>query len=269
MPIRRLAGDRSRVHIVNKPKGKESLGITHNASNTGLSCIMVEAKTGDKIPAFESNYKGETQTAIEEWKKKWERPVVTYGVTNESKHFPNSSIEMRAMTVALRVWQLRIKDIKFKRIYDTTTNTPDIPLTFIDAENDKLFSERPGVLAYAYFPTDSPIGGDVTFNDSYNWSLDGNPIPAWKVDPIHYTKDSPVKMKSYNMVHTMIHELGHGIGLRHDPHNNASVMYPYYNGKVELSASDVRRIQSFYGERKLHPRWVRYFRDRLLRGLVR
>lgn len=269
MPIRRLKGDRSRAHIINKRKVKESLGITHDVTNTGLSCIMEEGKTGDKIPAFESNYKGETQLKIEEWKKKWDYPIVSYGVTNESKHFPNSSIEMRAMTVALRVWQLRIKDIKFKRVYDTTAETPDIPLTFIDAENDKLFSERPGVLAYAYFPTDNPIGGDVTFNDSYNWSLDGAPIPAWKVDPVHYDKDSPVKMKSYNMVHTMIHELGHAIGLRHDPHNSSSVMYPFYNAKVQLSPSDVRRIQSFYGVRKMHSRWIQYFRDRLLRGIVR
>jgi len=266
LPIRRLPGDRSRarLHITNKkPQGK-----FHKTHDTGLSCIATI--TSEKGEAnFESNYKGETQTIIEEWKKKWEIPTVTYGVTNESKHFPDSSIEMRAMTIALRVWQLRIKDIRFKRVYDTTANTPDIPLTFVDAENDKLFSERPSTLAYAYFPTDNPIGGDITFNDSYNWTLTGESISAWKVDPEHYTKDSTVKLKGYNMVHTMIHELGHAIGLKHDEFNKDSVMHPFYNGKVVLSPTDVRRIQKFYGERKLSNRWIQYFRDRMLAGRIR
>ncbi len=251
---------RRRIHSVPNDRREET-------KSTNLSCIMEEDP--DHNIGFQSNYEGESANAIAEWKHKWETNIVTYGVTNESKHFPNSSIENRAMTVALRVWGLRIKDIKFRRIRDTTAQTPDIPLTFIEAENDKLFTDRPSVLAYAYFPTNSPIGGDITFNESRHWSLDGAPIPAWRVDPIHYDKDSPVKMASYNMVHTMIHEIGHALGLKHDEYTRDAIMYPYYNGSVNLHTRDIERIQLFYGKRNISSRWTDYFARRLRMGIVR
>lgn len=45
---------------------------------------------------------------------------------------------------------------------------------------------------------------------------------------------------------TAIHELGHAIGLGHSANPNA-IMYPYYNGKIELSSEDISGAQAIYG----------------------
>jgi len=45
---------------------------------------------------------------------------------------------------------------------------------------------------------------------------------------------------------TAIHELGHAIGLDHSANQNA-IMYPYYNGKIELSSEDISGAQAIYG----------------------
>ena len=62
--------------------------------------------------------------AIEEWKHKWtpksavgrkgskrDYGYVTYKVTNEAKHFPDSKFEDSALAIALRQWGLRTNDI--------------------------------------------------------------------------------------------------------------------------------------------------------------
>ena len=51
---------------------------------------------------------------------------------------------------------------------------------------------------------------------------------------------------TYNILHTLIHEIGHSLGLRHSNFNN-DVMYPFYNGVTELSNNDITRMQSKYG----------------------
>lgn len=45
---------------------------------------------------------------------------------------------------------------------------------------------------------------------------------------------------------TAIHEFGHAIGLDHSANPDA-IMYPYYNGKIELSREDINGAQAIYG----------------------
>ena len=95
---------------------------------------------------------------IEEWKHKWDpkrhhgrngKPrkwgFVTYKVTNTSEHFPDDDFEDRALSIALRQWGLRCKDIRFKRIRDKNERA-DIEMRFVKAENDKLFREKSDVV---------------------------------------------------------------------------------------------------------------------------
>ena len=214
---------------------------------------------------------------IDEWKHKWNpkkhhgrngKPrkwgFVTYKVTNTSEHFPDDDFEDRALSIALRQWGLRCKDIRFKRIRDKNEKA-DIEMRFVKAENDKLFRERPSTLAYAYFPNGAQIGGDITFNDSVIWSMRGEKRNAHEVYPDKYPTNTKTKLRTYNMIHTLMHECGHAIGLKHCQEHKDCIMYPYYNGRVTLHDHDVGRIQSFYGKRSTNNRVISYFRKRMLR----
>lgn len=228
---------------------------------------------------FESNI--ETQYApIDEWKHKWtpkkfvdrkgrtrDFGYVTYKVINGSRSFPDDTFEDTALKVALRQWGLRTKTIRFKKETDPN-KTADIILQFKRKEDDKYFKERPSVLAYAYFPTNAEIGGDITFNDDYIWSSKGGSMSGKEakekglVDP--RTPDGN-QLKCYNIIHTLIHEAGHAIGLKHNTQCRDCIMFPYYNGKVTLADNDVERIQKFYGKRGLSSFIIDFFRRRMLK----
>ena len=213
--------------------------------------------------------------AIEEWKHKWtpKKAVgrkgskraygyVTYKVTNGSKHFPDSKFEDKALAIALRQWGFRTMDIRFKRL---RTGTADIEMKFASKSDDKLFRDKPGTLAYAYFPNGQKIGGDITFNDSVIWTTNGKRVNAHEVFPDKYPPNTKTKLRTYNMVHTLLHECGHAIGLKHCQQHKDCIMYPYYSGRVLLHNHDVERIQLMYGKRKLLKQIIDYFRKRMLR----
>jgi len=207
---------------------------------------------------------------IEEWKHKWTpkkgrrgHGYVTYKLISESRSFPDSSFEHQALSIALRQWGLRTKDIRFKRVRGNAN--ADIVVKFATKKEDKYFRDKPNVLAYAYMPTKNPIGGDMVFNDSIWWSKNGDSVNAHELDPDNYPPNTKTKIRTYNLIHVMIHEGGHALGLKHHPNCKKCVMYPYYSGKVVLHSHDVSRIQSFYGKRSISKRIIEYFRRRMIR----
>jgi len=193
---------------------------------------------------------------IDEWNWKWTAgETVTWKIEKTTPDFDKQYDVHRIFALAFMAWRMQIKDIKFRSIRRGSA-TADIPITFLPNHEDELFTKRPGVLAYAYFPTRSAIGGDITFNDEYIWTSHGKPINAHVADPVHYPDpNTTVKFRTYNLQHTATHELGHALGLRHAQNCPQCVMHPYYNGQVEPQPLDVERIQGFYGKRFL-PAWV-------------
>ena len=91
------------------------------------------------------------------------------------------------------------------------------------------FPFAPDVLAHAFYPappSPEPIGGDIHFNDSFDWGA-GDPT-------------------RYDVFSVALHESGHGLGLAHSS-NPAAVMYPMYRGIVSgLGEEDIAAIQSLY-----------------------
>lgn len=220
---------------------------------------------------FDSNMKSEQEQEypdIKEWEHKWSpsKGIVSWVVENKSDDKQIQGWEERAVAIALRTWGLRITDIKFRKL--SIRKDPieaDIIVRFDSPDTNKYFKDRPTVLAYAYFPGQGKVSGDVTFNDAYIWSKDGKPINAHLIDPENYGPDTTSTFKTYNIIQTLIHELGHSLGLRHNTECQDCIMYPYYNGYVTLHSNDVKRIQSFYGKRHLSTWILEYFRKRLIR----
>ncbi len=181
---------------------------------------------------------------IDEWPHKWDHQEISYRLNNYTSDFNNQKWQERAVTVALRAWQLRTP-LKFRRERNPDTHV-DFNVSFEDLAH---FDNRKGVLAHAYFPGQGDISGDCHINDEWNW----------RATTKFQTLSKPP------MVPILIHEFGHSLGLRHDTIDKASIMYPSFNlgeEKDSLGPRDVTRIQDIYGERILSNRWIEYFKTR-------
>ena len=191
---------------------------------------------------------------IDEWKHRWPDGIVTYRLNNLSLDIENKAHQIRAVTVAFRAWQLRIKDIKFKRERDPNVHV-DCNISF---QPLSAFGGRKGVLAHAWFPGQGELSGDIEINDEWNWCADAK----------NQTLSRPP------LVPILIHEIGHGLGLRHDTSSMDEIMYPSFDlgkKKNELGPNTIKRIQGDagfigYGARTLSQRLIDYFIKRRTDG---
>ncbi|MFQ5788618.1 MAG: matrixin family metalloprotease, partial [Thermodesulfobacteriota bacterium] len=197
---------------------------------------------------------GDQAVIIDEWKHRWPDGIVTYRLNNLSPDIKNRKFQIRAITVAFRAWQLRIKDIRFKRERDPNKHV-DINISFKPLSK---FNNRRGVLAHAYFPGQGEISGDIEINDEWHWVYHG----------IHQTLSKPP------LVPVLMHEIGHSLGLRHDTSSQEEIMYPSFDlgkRKYKLGPNTIKRIQGKagfigYGARSLSQRIIDYFIRRRREG---
>jgi len=213
--------------------------------------FKLNPETGD-IEVSESNF-----PKIDEWPHKWKKKTVTWRLYSDTPDIEGRKKEEKIIKRGLLRWQLRVKNLKFRMVNTYSRRFvnkhgvhPDMVINFKSPANDDYLSQagKENVLAYAYFPGQGEISGDITFNEKYNWSAHG-------------------KNGTYNMEHVLMHEAGHGIGLRHDPHTKDSIMYPQYTGKTSLGKRDEERIQSFYGIRPGYETLVQRLKGYLSREL--
>lgn len=198
-----------------------------------------------------ANSDGELEFSEEDqthWKHKWTKDVVTYQLQKDSEDIEGTSIEKRGVNLAMSTWNFEIP----LKLRSTRNDNPDVYINFCRAKNDEFFKDRKGILAYAYYPK-TQHAGKIVFNEDFLWTLNGKPVEAWKVDK-RYAKTSKTKLRSYNMIHVLIHEMGHCLGLTHDVKNEDSVMWWQYNGQLHLHDNDIKRITKKYGKRKWNPR---------------
>ena len=185
----------------------------------------------------------------EHWKHKWHKPIVYYALQKDSVDIEGRALETRAVNLAFSTWNFEIP-IKLKNVRGTD-HPPDIYINFLTSDKDKYLKK--GVLAYAFYPQ-THSAGKIVFNEDYFWSLDGKPINAHEALPHQYPYGTKTTIRTFNLCHVLIHEIGHSLGLTHDANNSKSVMWWQYNGQLHLNDYDVKRITDKYGKRKWNPR---------------
>ena len=189
-----------------------------------------------------------------EYPKKWNKDTVYYYI--ETINIPLLLTKRQLLTainLAMTTWDIEIP-VRFR----STRNIKlaDIIIAFEDANTNVYFSDRPSVLAYAYFPG-TTLSGTIVFNSTYIWDTKGKGIKAKKaleLGLIDNIENSNNTLKTYNILHVLIHELGHSLGLTHDitgVNDGRDVMDPFYKGDVlDLSDRDINRIRMKYGARE-------------------
>ena len=182
---------------------------------------------------------------------------LTYRLVNHSSDFDKKNKNRIGMNYALTQWDVEIKpDLK----YLSMDQSSDISIEFKNSQDDDIFKDEPNVLAYAYFPNAGPsLRGIVRINDDYEWSLNG------KDKSITNEGGQRVKIKTWDLILVLRHELGHTFGLPHSPNPNNTMSNNYEIMSRHNTDEDIARIRAKYGKRNWISRRYTAFKSWLTR----
>ncbi len=208
-----------------------------------VKCELVMNEVSQKVEAVDT-----VDERIQEWQYSW-TPLpreVSYRLNNFSDDF-SKKWQIKAVTVAFRAWQWRLEKLKFRRERNPDAHV-DMNIEWHDLAH---FNGIKGVLMHAFFPGQGEVSGDIHINDEWDYVANTN-----FQDLAHPP-----------LVPPMVHEIGHGIGLTHDPYDPTDIMYPSFNlgrKKWKIGNRSVLRSQGRYDKRNL-PDWIiKYFANRRL-----
>jgi len=209
-----------------------------------VCCELVEV--GNKLQFADTN----VEDKIREWPYSWDNlpRELSYRLNNRSDDM-SEKFQIRAVTVALRAWRWRLKNLRFRREYNPDVKV-DINVKFGDLES---FGGSKGTLARAYYPGQGDVSGDCEINDFWDW-VPGVHMASLSKPPI---------------VPILLHEFGHSIGLMHDPYHKDDIMYPSFNlgkKKNRIGSHSIARAQSRYGARSIAAWKIAYFLRRRDKG---
>ncbi|VVC44925.1 Hypothetical protein CINCED_3A002423 [Cinara cedri] len=170
----------------------------------------------------------------------WNKRSLTYYIFNFTPKLPHESIR-NEIQKALSKWS-RFSQLKFLEV--NNENFADIVISFGVADHGDQFPfDGPGnTLAHAFYPGElGPLGGDIHFDDSEDWTLDNS------------TNNG---VDFYSVV---LHEMGHSLGLRHSTAPD-SIMNPYYKGPQlqDIGYDDISGMRSVYIARSLPEDYVSF-----------
>jgi hypothetical protein len=171
---------------------------------------------------------------------KWANPNITASFLPDgtsTEGYSSSLYATLASTGTTEAWQR-----EFARALQTWANVSTLNFHFVpdsgapsgtsgSAQGDSRFGDirlgahpLPGYVAYAYYPSGSTLGGDITLSPSYTYNI-GTYIDLYSV---------------------LLHEVGHSLGLDHS--TSGTVMYSTITGVYSgLSSDDIAGIRAIYG----------------------
>lgn len=161
---------------------------------------------------------------------KWNKTLVTW-------HYYLGTQEVLELTEkAFTLWEQK-SNIRFKH----DRMNPDIlisnkRLKHVMQKESKTctteFNGKGGVLAHAFLPNYFNSICEIHIDEDENWS---------------YSYDRNISLDQISLLATLTHEIGHALGLSHSDVVD-SVMFAYYNGKIELADDDILAIENLYGK---------------------
>ncbi len=158
----------------------------------------------------------------------WASTNLTYSFQNYTADIDSTTIQW-AIDQAFGLWSAETP-LRFRRVSDGTSG--DIVIRFVtgDHGDGNPFDGPSGILAHAFFPSNSgSIRGDTHFDDVETWTV---AIPPGG---------------GFDLVTVAAHEFGHALGLQHSGVAGA-IMQPFYGGPRRfLGTDDIQGIQSLYG----------------------
>jgi uncharacterized protein YraI len=158
---------------------------------------------------------------------KWDRTTLTYSARNCPRSL-NCDAALQAVRESVEAW-----DAASGITLNEISGEADINILWASgAHGDGNPFDGPGrVLAHAFFPLSwlGSLAGDVHIDDDETWVV-GQPGQPWEI----------------HLVTTVMHEVGHSLGLDHSSDRSA-LMYNEYTGPKGLGQDDIAGIQSLYG----------------------
>lgn len=167
----------------------------------------------------------------------WNRRSLSYAFGPLTTQAVGGAVAQDAVRNAFHTWQLTNIDLRFTEV--SQTQNPDILVEWRPA-NDPDLDMRGGTLAHADFPPGFWI------------IVSSLPLPI-HFDDIEHTWNIG---SEFDIETVALHEIGHCLGLLHEPSVEDAVMFPAYSGvRRHLHSDDLRGLRDLYPP--LLPRRIR------------
>lgn len=208
-------------------------GCPQPAGNNSGDSNSTDANSADSNQAASQNRDTLPATPVARARNiapRWERTNLNYFINNFSAQLPQAQQEQFVADAFAR-WQA-VTPLNFTRVTDA--GQADFTIGFGTGRHCELYTNRnrtcpteafeTTTIGHAYFPND-PFAGQCDMNESFNFS------------------DTRL------LFSTLVHEIGHNLGLEHLP-NQSAVMFANDNGQTgDLQADDITAVQALYGSR--------------------